>query len=160
VLLINNRYAGMLQKVISLAKRQIYVTQFKIDHIGVRGNGIVADVLNLLAKKSKEGVKVKVLLDCILPLRGRAANNAKVAQWMIARGIEVKYLDRNRCQHSKVVIVDSEHLLLGSHNWSQNSLLRNEEMSIYLTHLEMGRRMDQIFQSNFDNACDFDKAKI
>ena len=155
MILLNERYASKLKRVIDLSTRRLYISQFKIDVAGVRGKGIVSELLNLIAKKSAEGVDVRVILDCILPLRGRAANNAGVAIWLMARGIGVRYLPRNRCQHSKVVVADGYHLIIGSHNWSRNSLTRNDECSIYLYDAKLAGEMEANFLNTYDGACEF-----
>ena len=155
MLVLNDKYVGMVKRLIEMAKLKIDLCQFKIDSAGIAGNGAVSQLLVTLVKKAEEGIKVRVLLDCILPLRGRSANNTFVALWMKKRGVQVRYLPANRCQHAKVVLVDGAHAVVGSHNWTLNSLLRNEEASIYFTNMEMICDVEGEFQLQFDRGMEY-----
>ena len=133
VLLFDDRYFGVVKRVVEAARSRILISQFKIDSVGISGNSCVNQLLVTLVKKAEAGVNVKLLLDCILPLRGRSANNAFVALWLKKHRIDVRFLPQNRCQHAKFLTVDGGHLIVGSHNWTVNSLKRNSECSVYLT---------------------------
>jgi len=158
-LLEDDHYAGVAKKVIGFARRYVRVSQFKIDSAGIKGSGVVAGLLGALVKKRNEGVSVDVLLNCIEPLRGCSANNASVAWWLQEHNISVRFLPRNRCQHSKVLLVDGEHGVVGSHNWGTNSLLRNRECSLYFTSAAVVSRLEQSFCRSFDEARPFSKKR-
>lgn len=155
VLVLNEKYAGMVKRLIERAKGKIDICQFKIDSAGVAGNGVINQILVTLVKKAEEGVQVRCLLDCILPLRGRSANNTFVALWLKKRGVKVRYLPMNRCQHAKAVVVDGAHALVGSHNWTVNSLMRNEEWSIYFTDCGMIGEIEGEFERVFGAAFEY-----
>jgi len=141
--------------LVDAAVQSVHVAMFKIDLVGVRGSGVVAQLLDGLRRAAGRGVETKVLMDCILPLRGRAANNAGVGRWLQGKGIPVRYLSRNRCEHAKLVLVDEKHFVFGSHNWTTNSLTRNFEVSCYLTDSEIVEGIEKVFREQFDRAVDF-----
>ena len=155
MLLLDEKYRAMLAHVVANASQRVYVVTFRIDSHGVSGKGHVSDLLRVLARKKAEGVDVKVLLDYIAPLRGRAINNAVVARWLCGLGIEVKHLPRNRCIHAKFVCVDGKELFLGSHNWTLNSLSRNFELSICVNDPQIVRSAENVFLSLFQSALSF-----
>lgn len=158
LLLADNLYFGVVRKVVEAARSRVFVSQFKVDSSGISGNSLVHQLLLTLVKKADEGVSVEVLLDCILPLRGRSANNAFVALWLKKRHVDVRYLPRNRCQHAKTLIVDGSHLVVGSHNWTVNSLTRNSECSLYLTDLAAIASAEADYRHLFDTAIEFKPA--
>ena len=155
MLILNDKYVGIAKRVIGGAQSKIDVCQFKIDSAGISGNGAVSQLLMTLVSKAEEGVRVRLLLDCILPLRGRSANNRFVALWLKKRGVHVKYLPRNRCQHAKALLVDGKHVILGSHNWTANSLLRNEEWSLYFTSHDVISEVESQFDRDYAAAFEY-----
>lgn len=152
MLLFDEAYAGVVGRVLERARSRIQVSQFKIDSFGISGRSAVNQLLVTLVRSAEKGIKVQVLLDCILPLKGRSANNVFVAQWLARRGVEVRSLRRNVCQHSKVVLVDGEHGIVGSHNWTVNSLSRNSECSVYFTDVGVVRDAETVFSRLFSSA--------
>jgi phosphatidylserine/phosphatidylglycerophosphate/cardiolipin synthase-like enzyme len=148
-------YFNLVKRLIDGAAKEILVSQFKIDSCGIVGKGLVNQLLVALTSKAEGGVKVNVLLDCLLPLKGRSANNVFVALWMKKRKVNVRYLVGNRCQHSKILEVDGEHVVIGSHNWTVNSLTRNSEMSVYLTDDETVRQVREAYEAEFAGATDY-----
>lgn len=155
MLLFDESYAGVVKRLLERARDRVLISQFRIDSSGVTGKGVVNQLLGVLVKRAEDGVKVGVLLDCILPLRGRSANNTFVALWLKKRHVEVKYLDRSRCQHAKVLVVDGEHAVIGSHNWTMNSLLRNSECSIYTTDVATVNDVEVELNRVFSGAREF-----
>lgn len=160
MILKDNGYFNLVQKLLDGAVREILVSQFKIDSCGIAGKSLVNQLLVTLTSKAQSGVKVRVLLDCILPLKGRAANNAFVASWLKKRNVEVKYMARNRCQHAKIVQVDGAHVVLGSHNWTVNSLTRNCEVSVYLTDDESVNQVRCDYESDFNAGIPFGVVRV
>ena len=152
MILKDQRYFSMVKKLMDGAAREINISQFKIDSCGIGGKSLVNQLLVTIASKAESGVKVKVLLDCLLPLKGRSANNAFVALWLKRRNVDVRYMAGNRCQHSKIVEVDGEHVVIGSHNWTVNSLSRNSEVSVYLTDIETLEGIREGYEADFSNA--------
>ena len=86
----------------------------------------VNSLLALLCAKASKGLDVKVLVDDV---------TTKDYPWTIAYlkscGVKVKVWKSRANLHAKVVIVDEEHLLLGSHNWTESALRYNVEVSVY-----------------------------
>ena len=160
MILVDQAYLRLVQKVCEQAKSSILVCQFKIDSAGISGSGAVHQLLVTLVNRAVAGVKVRVLLDCILPLRGRSANNAFVALWMKKRNIDVRYLEHNRCQHAKVLAVDGVHTVVGSHNWTRNSLGRNAEASMYLTDSLVAKQFEDIYGRLFELARPYEVRQV
>ena len=155
MLLFDDNYFSSVLSAIKSAKKYIFVSQFKIDSSGVGGCGKVGEILKALVERCAGGVEVRVLLDFLLPVRGRAANNAVVARYLIGNGAKVRYLAGNRCVHSKIVIIDDTTLFLGSHNWALNSLSRNFELSFVTSQADIVSAVRDCFCALFDTGVVF-----
>jgi len=86
----------------------------------------VNDLLRLVAEKARRGVKVYVLLD-----DETLREYPETVAFLRSAGAEIR-LDESprRLMHAKLVIVDNETVLLGSHNWSESAMRYNHEASI------------------------------
>jgi phosphatidylserine/phosphatidylglycerophosphate/cardiolipin synthase-like enzyme len=64
-------------------------------------------------------------------------------------GIDVKFDQPETVTHWKVVIIDTKQVLIGSHNWTGNSLARTEELSVLVNSptvaAEYGVNFDEKF---------------
>jgi phosphatidylserine/phosphatidylglycerophosphate/cardiolipin synthase-like enzyme len=69
--------------------------------------------------------------------------------------IDVRYLPDRRTAHAKLLIVDEAHLILGSHNWSLQSLTNNFEVSIYLQDQNTVWQTRDAFLNTFNSAVKF-----
>lgn len=67
------------------------------------------------------GVLCRVILSRMEPDIGVSATNWATAQWLKSIGIEARYLVSRACLHTKLMIVDNDVLVIGSHNWSGNT---------------------------------------
>jgi hypothetical protein len=53
--------------------------------------------------------------------------------------------------HSKIVLIDGRHAVVGSHNWTLGSAFRYDEKSVYLESKDLARRLEAEFQSLWRN---------
>ena len=80
------------------------------------------------------GVRVRVLLNITGRRSGLSRLNENTGRTLKARGIEVRYLPDNRCQHAKMLLIDRSMGIIGSHNWSPKSMTENFEISVAIYH--------------------------
>jgi phosphatidylserine/phosphatidylglycerophosphate/cardiolipin synthase-like enzyme len=80
------------------------------------------------------GVDVRVIFD-----RGKIPNrsslnrvNGRAAAALRRAGVTVEFEAPERVTHSKVVIIDGRSTLVGSHNWTANSLLTPGDASVVI----------------------------
>lgn len=76
-----------------------------------------------LFRASKKGVDIRVIV---------SAKNIN-AKWLTAY-FKVKRLYSKKIIHSKMMIIDDEVLILGSHNYTFSGLELNQELSIIITN--------------------------
>ena len=58
---------------------------------------------------------------------------ARAEAWLAAHGIPVVWDEVSRTSHAKVLLIDDQQALVGSHNWTRAALLDNREASVLLT---------------------------
>ncbi len=83
------------------------------------------EIENLLIKKSKEGVNIKLILPDNIGLE----NNIPVINKLKDAGIEIKNL-KKPYQHAKILIINNSVMYLGSVNFSTYSMDRNREVGV------------------------------
>lgn len=112
------------------AESEILFATFKL----VRSTRLGAQALNLcinaLCESAIKGVRVK----CIAYYPNRptllGSQNLKVIRTLQAAGVEFRSRGKFTSLHAKVVIIDSEVIFIGSHNFSSGSCLSNFEISL------------------------------
>ena len=83
------------------------------------------ELAKALVEKSKEGVKIRVIVD-------RNSLDRKAVRYMEKEGIEIRTYDGT--MHAKVMIVDSK-VIIGSHNYSYSAFGKNKELSVMVNPL-------------------------
>jgi phosphatidylserine/phosphatidylglycerophosphate/cardiolipin synthase-like enzyme len=94
-----------------------------------------------------ERVEVRIILR-------RLPGSRKVLEALQARGFPMKVGDepviklQPNC-HNKGMIVDSEVVLLGSHNWSSPGTTQNRDASLIIHNAEIARYYERIFDHDW-----------
>ena len=105
-----------IESLINSATKSIYLYG---ENIGDKG------IEDLLIKKSKEGVNIKLILPDNIGLE----NNIPVINKLKDAGIEIKNL-KKPYQHAKILIINNSVMYLGSVNFSTYSMDRNREVGV------------------------------
>jgi len=61
--------------------------------------------------------------------------------------IPVVFDSVERYTHTKLVIVDKKHVILGSHNWTAGSFFAYDDMSVYMNSPELATHYNTQFNS-------------
>jgi len=93
---------------------------------------------NAIVLAAKRAVQVRVVTNC-----------GSVADFLRKAGIKVKKPISNRLLHSKLMIIDGKHLIIGSHNYTQNAFTSNVESSVILESCDDLTSFRQYFNSLF-----------
>lgn len=132
LLLKNEDYAVFLNQAFENACRQILAAVFLVDarltndpHLRVR------TLIHELEHAVWKGLDVRILLGMSRHRPGHLAA-LTAALYMDRLGIDVRLYRPRETDglHCKVVMIDGEWLVSGSHNWTQNSFERNQEVSV------------------------------
>jgi len=154
-ILIDEEYRKMLPQALAGAKREIRIMIYRVQR--KLGRGLTEENLFLteMKDKVKKGVKVWLLID-YYPRPGMAyKENLYAALILMDCGIYARYLKNSRVCHAKTVIIDQEVALIGSHNWTTNSLKRNLEVSVMVRDKEEVGRLIEEFDKLFSEGVKF-----
>jgi phosphatidylserine/phosphatidylglycerophosphate/cardiolipin synthase-like enzyme len=140
ILLTNEDYFPALLKAIDEAQSEIFMSIFSFK-AGVHKNSYPDIVLAHLARATKRGIKVIVILENTGGHDYKLdAENHKTKQLLEEKGINV-YLDSPRqTTHTKLIVIDERLVILGSHNLTQAALKYNNEISILMDRPNLAKR--------------------
>jgi phosphatidylserine/phosphatidylglycerophosphate/cardiolipin synthase-like enzyme len=110
-------------------------------------NSPTAPMTDALVQARKRGVDVAVLLDrdAADDVYGSRKVNKAIYKALAATKIKVRFDQRTRLLHSKLVIVDGKHVVVGSHNWTAGSIFQYEDLSCYVRSNELAAYYEKWF---------------
>ena len=149
-ILLDEAYRIAVTEGIKEARRNVRIMMFRIQ----RKLGYGKNEGNIygfwMKKKILSGVKVRVLLDISRRPGIPYKENYLFARDLVSAGVECRELKNSRVCHAKVVVIDERIMIVGSHNWTTNSIKRNLEVSLRVQDnfmvKEMAKKFDQIFE--------------
>lgn len=146
----DNNYLQYAMAMIKDAKKEICLSSFKLEISDKPRGRALKEYFEQIIEKMKSGVKVKVLFNWHDDRKSVAMTNYPASIFLKQRGVDIRYLKNNRCCHAKVLIVDREKVLLGSHNLSVRSTQNNFELSYLIpdpeTAAEVSAEFDRLFK--------------
>lgn len=148
----DNDYLQYANAMIAQAKKEICLSSFKLEISTVPRGRALKEFFDNLISKNSQGIKIKILFNWHDDRRSVAKTNFYASQFLKQSGIDIRYLKNNRCCHAKVLIVDKEKVLLGSHNLSVRSTQNNFELSYLISDIETAAEVGVVFDSLFADA--------
>jgi len=67
-----------------------------------------------------------------------AAVNAAIGSYLISHNVGVKYDDPSVALHSKVLVIDKQYVVIGSHNWTAGSFYGYDDVSVFIDSAKLG----------------------
>jgi phosphatidylserine/phosphatidylglycerophosphate/cardiolipin synthase-like enzyme len=152
-ILIDEEYRQMLPQVIAGAKKDLRLMVYRVQRKLGRGRTESNMFLDEIKDRVRCGVRVWLIID-FYPRPGMAyRENMYTASILMDHGVNARYLKDSRVCHAKSVIVDDEVAVIGSHNWTTNSLKRNFEVSVLIQGKEEVKKLkdefDKLFQEGY-----------
>ena len=138
-LLTNQEYLSLLQDKIRTAREEILVSMYLFRTSENERNLSTRLRADLISAASR-GVKVSVLLEKEKRERkGSSLNedNRHTAAILSRGGVKVFFDKPDVTTHTKLVIIDNRFVFIGSHNFSDSALGRNNEASVMVDSPEM-----------------------
>lgn len=114
-------YLGFVRDLILRAERRVAVAMYVVK----RGRLVDELLAALTRSRAREKLVVLESRDVGGPMR----SNAEVVEWLRRRGVNAVLARGSNVQHLKLVVVD-DWVVVGSHNWTDRALSRNDEVSI------------------------------
>jgi len=129
----DEEYLYLIKKLIADAKEKIRIIMFFMRFEDEKR--YPTDPLFDELKAAKErGVDIKVILDKDAEgqIFGSRVINKEAYNFFKHNGIEVTYDFDQELTHTKLVLVDDRHLVIGSHNWTAGSFFAYDDKSVYI----------------------------
>jgi phosphatidylserine/phosphatidylglycerophosphate/cardiolipin synthase-like enzyme len=151
-LLIAREYLARMLGILEGAKSSIQVVQFVMQLRGKSAKMSSRELGIKLAAKASEGVIVRVILNAAGGGWRAPALNRQATEWLNERGIEVRTLGPKTTCHAKLVVIDREVAIVGSHNWTPYALKDNFEVSVLIRDAgsvgRLAQHFDQLWQAS------------
>ncbi len=143
----SRKYLPAVKEALSKAKESIYMVMYFVSFDPNSKQSPVNDLVTEIVNAHKRGVKVKVILDQNINFADweREGKNDVFFAYLKKQGIEVYYENIYVVTHSKAIIIDGETVILGSANWTESSLRRNQESSCLIRSKELAKEFLQDF---------------
>ncbi len=153
-ILVNSEYVSFVKQQIDQATTSIYLMVF----LGTTaaGNELQPGPLELviaLEEAALRGVDVRVILDQDdggEPYKSLFINDNLVDRFR-AGEVEVKFDRKDTLLHSKVLVLDGQKSVVGSHNWTFNSFNNTYELSVYFEQEEVATSYQDRFLELWDS---------
>lgn len=123
-------YASIVTQALDAARHTIDLQMFALQAADRRTLGAYQQLFHAIEQAPLRGVRCRALLSAAPNSR----DTSPISHVAIARlsmcGWVIRYPRDGRTHHAKTVIIDDRHLVTGSHNWTAQSLCRNDECSL------------------------------
>lgn len=130
-LLADGDYVKALLERIDRARKEIFISAYLFRTLAT-GKGHPEAVLSRLTAAAGRGVRIDVVLEQNQADDDLSRNNAETATRLRQGGIRVCLEAPDRITHTKLVVIDRRHVLIGSHNLTQSALGYNHEASVWI----------------------------
>ena len=131
-ILIGSDYVNTVVPLLNNAKTGIEIAMYHWGYYPVVSKSEVQNINYALKSACHRGVPVRCLLHCGSPSDGLFRKNSDMANRLRAWGAQVKFYKRSGTMHAKLILIDRNFAILGSHNFSRQSMKTNIEVSVLL----------------------------
>ncbi len=152
-LLPDGRYYEELHRRLTAARRRVYVSMFLFSPRWYD------KTLNLLADftaASQRGLHCRLVLAAAPIKIGRRRPNQETAQRLLSAGWQVRVMTGNRTLHEKLILIDDQTVIFGSHNLAWSSIASNFELSVCIEDADLNRQAETLFWQRWQLASDPD----
>jgi phosphatidylserine/phosphatidylglycerophosphate/cardiolipin synthase-like enzyme len=127
---LDGKYPRSVGQLIRDARKRLDVAMFFMTGTGKGGGAKL--LVDALVDARKRGVDVRVLLDKDRQgdVYGSAMINARVARYLDAQKVGVRFDATDRLLHSKFLVVDDSITVIGSHNWTRAAFENYHEATV------------------------------
>lgn len=149
VLLPNEEYFYRVYELMNRANSSIHVIMYvvKYDPEETAARDPANALIAALKTAHDKGLDVKVIVDDVTK-----SDYPETITYLKTQGIPVKLDPKSGITtHAKLVIIDGRIIIIGSHNWTESALLRNNEYSVSIHSSEVALEVERYFQNLWEN---------
>lgn len=145
--LTDGEYFTELKSLLARANSSVYVVMYVIKYDPNQPGDPVNQLLKALTELKKRGVDVRVVVD-----DETYKSYPQTINYLKNNGVPVR-LDESLATttHAKLIIIDNETVIIGSHNWTESALTRNHETSIMIQDKETATKLTNYFMRIWNN---------
>jgi len=146
--IVNDNYFNMTFNEISKANSSIDIILYEFKWYD--STNVVVQMRNALISAVQRNVSVRLFLDQANYRDVEtelSKENKKTGNYLKSNGILVKYDSLKQTTHDKMVIIDNETVILGSHNWGYSAFENNNEASVMIKDKEITKYYKNYFES-------------
>ncbi len=143
---LDNEYFPVALKEIKHAKKTIDLMMFELVYYpGHKGPS--NQLINALIDAKKRGVRVRIIVEGGERFLGNrfVRKVRRTIDYIMPFGIHIRRDSRGKTTHSKLLIVDTTDVLVGSTNWSYYSLAKNHETNVLIKSKALAKDFTQYF---------------
>jgi len=146
-LILNDEYFEVAHSQIQKAEESIYLIAYLFlvyDYQDAYSNRLLKDLI----EAHKRGVEVHVILDYPKPeyMGEKEPKNQEVYEKLKDAGIDVRFDSAETRTHNKVLVIDREIIIVGSHNYSFDGLKYNNETSLLIRDRDKAKELIEYFE--------------
>jgi len=127
------------------ASREIILVNFLFSD----SKKIFSPFINLFQKLSSNNVKIYIILNGTFRQIKACLPNRRIKDILHPSFAKVLITSGNRIEHRKIIIVDRKIVVLGSHNFTKNSLKINHELSICVKSNYLSQEIFDLLSSDY-----------
>lgn len=141
-LLPDGRYYDVLHERLTQARRRVYVSMFLFSPrwYDKRVN-LLADFTNA----AQRGLQCRMIMSAAPIKIGKRRPNQETAQRLLNAGWQVRVMSGGRTLHEKLVVIDYQTVIFGSHNLAWSSISSNCELSCCIEDEDLNRQAEGLF---------------
>lgn len=150
-LLYDRQYLPFMEKLLENAEELVYVIMFFLK-FETEKEYVTDSLVNRLIEMHQNGADIRFILDVdeeADPYDSKKINE-EIHKYLKDKGVPVLFDQPEIVTHSKVVVVDSRHVILGSHNWTAGSLYQYDDTSVYIDSKEIAENYINDFKNRWE----------
>ncbi len=152
MILHDNNFLPQAFALIDTAKSSVDISTFKAEISSKPPAKHLLAFFKKLYEKKSQGLRVRFLININDARRNTPKTNPCAVNALKNHKIEVRTLHHNRCCHAKIIIVDTDKAIIGSHNLGVKSCHNNFEVSYLIVEPVNICYLQAIFDRVFINA--------
>ena len=132
---IGSEFSKKVIPIIDNAKKSVFIMVYEWLWYPDQISSTIQLFNNSIMRAKQRGVNVKAVVW-----------SQKTANFLKQIGLEVKWIGQSKLLHIKLMIIDDEIIIIGSHNYTKNAFDINYEASVILTDKETAIKFKQFFE--------------
>ena len=117
---------------INSAKKNLCLSFFQFAITPQNLKGIPLNIFSSIKSRQQDGVEVKILINQKFANSIQHEINRKTNQFLQSNGINIKWTNPRKVNHTKLIIADGERAYIGSANLTITSLADNWEIGVVI----------------------------